>query len=138
MARQQISIRVPLVAHSSEFHQLEDLFFPGLGIDPSRAELGEKGISLHSNRSDDGQNQKDREQYDQSDQGQGKVDHSLEAFCVHSMYNLALSYSKQERIISIILSCSSAVILISLGRHNPLWKISAPLSMISLPTYASV
>lgn len=35
-----------------------------------------------------------------------------------------LSYSQQAFITSIILSCCSAVILLSLGRHNPLVKTS--------------
>ena len=38
------------------------------------------------------------------------------------------TYRKHLWMISIITSCSSAVILLSDGKQSPLWKISAPTS----------
>ena len=37
-------------------------------------------------------------------------------------------YAKQARISSMTVSCCSGVILLSLGRHSPRWKMSAPTS----------
>ena len=53
------------------------------------------------------------------------------------LHNIALNnYSKQALITSIILSCCSAVILLSLGRHNPLVKMSIPTSATPPAIYA--
>ena len=57
------------------------------------------------------------------------------AYCkvvfTYSFYVLSLPYFywKQLFMISIMISCCSAVILLSLGRHKPLSKISFPASM---------
>jgi len=52
---------------------------------------------------------------------------------LHIRFN---DYSKHALITSIILSCCSAVILLSLGRHNPLAKISIPTSATPPAIYA--
>lgn len=51
-------------------------------------------------------------------------------------YNTFLCYSKQARINSIILSCSSHFILLSLGKQTPLAEMSIPTSATPPAIYA--
>lgn len=58
--------------------------------------------------------------------------------CNHGCLFLPHHHSKHPLMISITRFCCSTVILLSLGRHNPLWNISAPMSLTPPAMYALV
>ena len=112
-------------------YKLEDLLLL------SRPLLGEKGVVAHKNGAQDDQNQIQPPEHRHRQKAAEQVQRALEVFFIGTigfmfhtlhMFSPACFYSKHARMASMTFFCCSGVILLSLGRHRPRSKMSAPTS----------
>ena len=140
---EQISVRVLFVGHGPELDEAEDAFVAALVL-LARALLREEGVAPHKARAEDGQEQEQGRQNDDRHTRQHDVPEAFEELPVEDDREKEqeqrsaegncedlppLHYSKHLRTTSMMTSCVSFGILLSLGRQSPRAKISAPTAL---------
>ncbi len=130
--RKQVSVGIASVGHGAELVHVEDALLSGFGIDHAGPGLFKQNRAAQLDADKDRDDQIEPAKESDGQQSAYDIEKAFYVFFIKPAlaprHFRQFHYSKHLFTISTTRSTSSAVILLSLGRHRPLAKMSAPAS----------